>query len=127
VFDEGESNGRGRPLSQGAVTRRDTASTAEVEPPPFDGFAAETRGYLRLLERWHPGVPRMSAKGTLVLTHAVDFGKKYPREKAISPDRIPTVVRKTFAESLIPCPDPDLMRHPPYQICGIIWSVSKCE
>jgi len=36
----------------------------------------------------------------------VDFGKKYPRVKAISPDRIPSVVRKTFAEALEPCADP---------------------
>jgi len=49
----------------------------------------------------------MSAKGALVLTHAVDFGKRYPRVKAISPDRIPAIVRKTFAEALIPCSDPE--------------------
>ena len=36
------------------------------EPPPFEGFAREVRGYLRLLERWHPHVPKMSAKGLLV-------------------------------------------------------------
>jgi len=47
------------------------------EPPPFDGFAKETRGYLRLIEKWHPYVPRMTARGALVLTHAVNFGKKY--------------------------------------------------
>ena len=78
------------------------------EPPPYDGFAKETRGYLRLLENWHPKVPRMSAKGALVLTKAVDFGKKYPRVRAISPDRIPAVVRKAFADTTIPCPDPKL-------------------
>ena len=76
------------------------------EPPPFEGFAKETRGYLRLLEEWHPKVPRMSAKGALVLTHAVDFGKKYPRVKAISPDRIPATIRKTFIGALTRCSNP---------------------
>ena len=77
------------------------------EPPPFDGFAAEARGYLRLLEKWHPSVARMSAKGLLVLTHAVDFGKKYPRVKAVSPDRIPSQIRKVFSEDCVPHSDPE--------------------
>lgn len=76
------------------------------EPPPYDGFAKEVRGYLRLLENWHSKVPRMGAKGALVLTHAVDFGKKYPRVGAVSPDRIPAVVRKAFEGELTPCSDP---------------------
>lgn len=77
------------------------------EPPPYDGFAKETRGYLRLLEKWHSKVPRMGAKGLLVLTKAVDFGKKYPRVKAISPDRIPSQIRKVFADALEPHPAPE--------------------
>ena len=76
------------------------------EPPPFDGFAKETRGYLRLIEKWHPRVPKMTARGALVLTHAVNFGKKYPRVKAISPDRIPTMVRKVFGINHDPISDP---------------------
>ena len=76
------------------------------EPPPFDGFAKETRGYLRLIEKWHPYVPRMTARGALVLTHAVNFGKKYPRVKAISPDRIPAMVRKIFGVNHDPVSDP---------------------
>ena len=76
------------------------------EPPPFDGFAKETRGYLRLIEKWHPYVPRMTARGALVLTHAVNFGKKYPRVKAISPDRIPAMVRNIFGVNHDPVSDP---------------------
>lgn len=76
------------------------------EPPPYDGFAKETRGYLRLLERWHPSVSKMSAQGALVLTKAVDFGKKYPRVRAISPDRIRAQIRKVFAEDCEPVPAP---------------------
>ena len=67
------------------------------EPPPYDGFAKETRGYLRLLEKWHPDIPRMNAKGALVLTKSIEFQMRYPRVLAISPDRIPAVVRKVFA------------------------------
>ena len=76
------------------------------EPPPYDGFAKETRGYLRLLEKWHPLVPKMSARGVLVLTHAIDFGKKYPRVKAISPDRIPSQIRKAFCDDSEPVENP---------------------
>lgn len=77
------------------------------EAPPFAGFARETRSCLRLFEKWHRRVPKMSAKGALVLTKAVDFGKRYPRVKAISPDRMPSIVHKTFAAHLAPCPDPE--------------------
>ena len=76
------------------------------EPPPYEGFAKETRGYLRLLEKWHPKVPRMTAKGALVLTKAQDFGKRFPRVKAISPDRIPAIMRNVFCDSHTPCTDP---------------------
>lgn len=76
------------------------------EPPPYEGFAKETRGYLRLLEKWHPKVPRITAKGALVLTKAQDFGKRFPRVKAISPDRIPAIMRNVFCNSHTPCADP---------------------
>jgi hypothetical protein len=76
------------------------------EPPPYEGFAKETRGYLRLLEKWHPKVPRMTAKGALVLTKAQDFGKRFARVKAISPDRIPAIIRNVFCNSHTPYTDP---------------------
>ena len=68
--------------------------------------AENAESYLRLIEKWHPRVPKMTARGALVLTHAANFGKKYPRVKAISPDRIPVVVRKAFATNRHPVPDP---------------------
>ncbi len=77
------------------------------EPPPYDGFAKETRSYLRLLEKWHPLVPKMSAHGALVLTKAVEFRKSYPRVKAISPDRICSCVKKTFCDNPTPYSSPD--------------------
>jgi hypothetical protein len=48
----------------------------------------------------------MSTKGVLVLTNAEDFGKKYSRVKAVSPDRIPSRVRDIFAGKLRVTPDP---------------------
>ena len=76
------------------------------DPPPYEGFAKETRGYLRLLEKWHPKVPRMTAKGALILTKAQDFGRRFPRIKAISPDRIPATIRNVFCNSHTPCTNP---------------------
>ncbi len=75
------------------------------EAPPFEGFARETRSYLRLLEQWHPRVPRMSAHGALVLTHAVNFRKRFPRVKAISPDKIHSMIQSLFRADPAPIPD----------------------
>ncbi len=76
------------------------------EAPPFEGFAKETRGYLRLLEKWHRRIPSMSAYGALVLTHAMNFRKRFPRVKAISPDKIHSLILSLFRTDPTPLPDP---------------------